>query len=195
MVHSSPKALKKSKKPSSYLSKFQKLRNPLIVLILGVILFVFGGVNYYRVRVLSFTKPPEATTIKGEMPVQVTIPSVGIDLPLGTGEIKNGVWTISYDKPTFLASSARPGAGGNTVIYGHNKKVLFGNLPYLSLGQKIFIKTADGTVHAYEAYWKDFVPPDRVDLVAPTNKEELTIYTCWGLFDSTRAVIKAKPLK
>lgn len=128
------------------------------------------------------------------MPVQITIPSIEVDMPVERGEIKNGVWSISYDKPTFLGSSARPGGSGNTVIYGHNKKAIFGNLPYLSLGQKIYVKTVDGKIHIYEAYKKEFVAPDRVDLVSPTNTEELTIYTCWGLFDSQRVVIKAKPL-
>jgi sortase (surface protein transpeptidase) len=80
------------------------------------------------------------------------------------------------------------------VIYGHNKKVIFGNLPYLSLGQKIIIKTKDGKTYTYEAYQKDFVGADRIDLVSPTNTEELTIYTCWGLFDTQRAVLKAKPI-
>ena len=115
-------------------------------------------------------------------------------MPIDVGAIKNGVWDISYSNPTFLVSSARPGAGGNIVIYGHNKKAIFGNLPYLSLGQKVFVKDSKGDVRAYEVYQKDFVAPDRVDLVSPTNQEVLTIYTCWGLFDSQRVVVKAKPL-
>lgn len=128
------------------------------------------------------------------MPTVIIIPSIGINLPIQVGEIKNGAWEISYSNATFLNSSARPGTGGNSVIYGHNKKTIFGNLPYLSIGQKIIIKTQDGVLHTYEAYQKDFVGPDRVDLVSPTNKEELTIYTCWGLFDSQRVVVKAKPI-
>lgn len=162
-----------------------------------MLVFIFGGVNYYRVRVLSFSKSPvEASqSNRGEMPSQITIPSIGIDLPIDLGQIKDGVWQISYSHSTFLNSSARPGTGGNIVIYGHNKKVIFGNLPYLSLGQKVFIKTQDGKIFAYEVYQKDFVSPDRVDLVSPTAKEELTIYTCWGLFDSQRVVVKAKPIR
>ncbi len=163
---------------------------------IGLILLSFGGYNYYRIRILSFTSVPtfKGSTLKGESPTQITIPSINIDLPVQEGAIKDGVWQISYANPTFLGSSARPGTGGNIVIYGHNKKAIFGNLPYLSLGQKILIKTADGKIHKYEAYKKDFVKPDRVDLVSPTDHEELTIYTCWGLFDSQRVVIKAKPI-
>ena len=176
--------------------KAKRFRKPLIFLFLGIVLILFGGINYYKIRVLSFTKSPQESFSeqKSELPVQITIPSVGIDLPVETGEIKDGVWKISYSSATFLNSSARPGNSGNTVIYGHNKKAIFGNLPYLSLGQKIYVKTVDGKIYIYEAYWKDFVASDRVDLVEETDKEELTLYTCWGIFDQNRAVIKARPI-
>ena len=162
----------------------------------GLIIFTFGAVNYYKVRILSFTKTPaQSQTVQiGELPSQILIPSIEIDMPVDIGEIKDNVWQISYKNPTFLSSSNRPGSGGNVVIYGHNKKTILGNLPYLSLGQKIYIKTTDNKMYVYEVYKKEFVSPNRVDLVSPTNYEELTIYTCWGLFDSQRVVVKAKPI-
>jgi len=168
---------------------------PLLVISLGLFIFFIGATHYYQIRILSFTKPiAEAVVTQKEapLPTEITIPSIGINLPIDSGTIKGGVWQISYNHPTFLDSSARPGSGGNVVIYGHNKKVIFGNLPYLSVGQKIIIKTQDGKIYTYEAYQKDFVSPSRVDLVSPTNHEELTVYTCYGLFDSERVVIKAK---
>jgi LPXTG-site transpeptidase (sortase) family protein len=183
-------------KTSKKVIKWLNTRPPSLLIAFGLFIFLVGASHYYQIRILSFTKPVAAaqTAHVGELPAQITIPSIGIDLPIDLGTIKDGVWQISYTNPTFLDSSARPGTGGNVVIYGHNKKVIFGNLPYLSTGQKIFIKTVDGKIHTYVAYQKDFVGPDRVDLVSPTNTEELTIYTCWGLFDTQRAVIKAKPL-
>ena len=131
---------------------------------------------------------------KGELPVQITIPSIGVDLPVEVGEIKNGVWQISGSSATFLGTSATPGSGGNTVIYGHNKTAIFGNLPYLSIGQKIVVKTKTGRIFNYITDQKYFVGPNSVDLVSPSDKEELTIYTCWGFFDTQRVVIKAKPI-
>lgn len=164
---------------------------------IGIFLILFGGFNYYRVRVLSFSKvPPEATksTQNADIPVEVVIPSISLDLKVDPGQIKDGVWQISYSNATFLDSSTVPGRGGNTVIYGHNKKAIFGNLPYLSVGQKIIIKTKSGKLFNYIASDKFFVEPDRIDLVSPTNKEELTLYTCWGIFDQERVVIKATPI-
>jgi LPXTG-site transpeptidase (sortase) family protein len=178
-------------------SHLKRINSSVILVFLGFMLISFGAVNYYRVRVLSFDEPPpqSQTTQVGEMPIKITIPSVQIDLPIDAGEIKDGVWQISYNHPTFLNSSARPGSGGNIIIYGHNKQKIFGNLPYLKLGEKVYIKTNDGKIHIYEVYRKDFVKPSRIDLISPTDHEELTIYTCWGLFDSQRVVVKAKPIK
>lgn len=183
------------------LSFLRKLRNwhklPYLLILLGFALISFGGVSYYRVRILSFSKPPPEVIQKTQnidLPVEIIIPSIDIDLPLAPGQIKDGVWQISDKEATFLSTSSAPGGGGNTVIYGHNKQVIFGNLPYLSMGQKIFIKTKSGKLFTYISENKYFVGPDRVDLVSPASTEELTIYTCWGLFDGQRAVIVAKPI-
>ena len=200
LLHSVSKASrkysKKLKKSAKKLSLWLNDR-PTLLISFGVFIFLVGATHYYQLRILSFTRAPgEAqTTLKGELPTRIQIPSINIDQPIDIGSIQNGTWQISYDRPTFLDSSARPGTGGNVVIYGHNKKAIFGNLPYLSIGQKIIIKTTDGKTYTYEAYQKDFVGPDRVDLVSPTNTEELTVYTCWGLFDTQRAVIKARMIR
>lgn len=184
-------------KVSKKLKRLQRNNKlPLFLVFLGLIIFSFGAINYYRIRILSFSKVPEAaasSTLNLDIPVEIIIPSISIDLKVEPGQIKDGVWLISDSTATFLNTSAVPGSGGNTVIYGHNKKVIFGNLPYLSLGQKIIVKTKSGNILTYIAISKYFVGPDRVDLVSPTKTETLTIYTCWGLFDSQRVVVIAKP--
>jgi LPXTG-site transpeptidase (sortase) family protein len=169
----------------------------LIFIIVGLLIFSFGASNYYSIRILSFDKVPPAAVqeVKDtDVPVEIMIPSINIDLKVDPGQIKDGIWQISNSEATFLDTSAPPGTGGNTVIYGHNKKVIFGNLPYLSLGQKIVVITKSGKIYNYVASQKYFVDPDRTDLVSPTNNAQLTIYTCWGLFDSQRAVVVAKPV-
>jgi LPXTG-site transpeptidase (sortase) family protein len=189
---------KTSKKPVNRLDSLipSKLRGPVLLISIGIFLMALGGINYYRVRILSFSKTPtsasETPSFKGIAPEKITIPSAKIDLSIEKGAITNGVWEISPNNATFLNTSAGIGAGGNTVIYGHNKKAIFGNLPYVKIGEKVIITDAEGKNHEYEVYSKVFVGPDRVDLVSPTGTEEVTIYTCWGIFDSQRVVIKAK---
>jgi LPXTG-site transpeptidase (sortase) family protein len=182
----------------SSLRNFRKrLNRSHLLIFLGFFLLTFGGLNYYQVRILSFNEVPEAvktSVSEVDLPIEIIIPSTQIDLKVEPGQIKDGVWQISSSEATFLNTSTPPGESGNTVIYGHNKKAIFGNLPYLSVGQKVSLKTQSGKIYNYEVVEKFFVGPDRVDLVSPSDHEELTIYTCWGLFDSQRAVIKAKPI-
>jgi len=185
---------------SKGLKKPKKLQrnNSLFLIILGLLIFIFGGINYYRVRILSFSNTPQATldsVTNTDIPSEVIIPSIDIDLKIEPGKIKNDVWEISALNATYLNISSPPGSGGNTVIYGHNKKAIFGNLPYLSIGQKITVKTVSGNIYNYVVDSKYFVSPDKVEYVSPTVTEQLTLYTCWGLFDSQRAVIIAKPQK
>jgi sortase A len=162
---------------------------------LGAVLITAGAINFYQIRVLSFSSaPPAAITHTTDLPVEIIIPSLNIDLPIEPGTITKGIWQISSDSATFLLSSALPGTKGNTVIYGHNLKRIFGKLPYIDFGQKITIKTQDGNMYQYKVTDKFLVNPDRVDLVSPTNFEELTIYTCTGFMDSKREVIKAVPI-
>lgn len=168
------------------------------MIFLGLAVFSFGALGYHRERVLSFSNTPESfksLPLTNEFPVEIIIPSLNLNLKIEPAEIKNGVWQISSNNATFLKSSAPVGYTGNSVIYGHNKKAIFGNLPYVSIGQEIIIKKEGGNLYTYKVTDKFFVAPDRVDLVSPSEKEELTLFTCWGLFDRQRAVIKAERIQ
>lgn len=182
---------------SKILKKFKAKPLAFSLVFIGILLLTFGGVNYFRVRRLSFNKVPptaSAAVTDIDVPIEVIIPSLNLDLPVDPGNIMDGVWQISANNATYSTSSSPPGSGGNTVIYGHNLKRVFGNLPYLSEGQKVSVKTKSGKLYHYTVTEKHFVGPDRVDLVSPTEEPTLTIYTCWGAFDRQRVVVVAKPI-
>lgn len=185
------------KRPKQKARKKSFNRNSIVIFI-GIVFVIFGGINYHQTRRLSFSSVPqevETSIINLDVPIEIIIPSINIDLKIDPGQIINGVWQTSEKNATFLNSSAVPGNSGNTVIYAHNKETIFGNLPYLSVGQEISIKLKSGKIFNYVVTEKYFVSPNRVDLVSPSNVEELTVYTCWGTFDSQRVVIKAIPKK
>lgn len=180
------------------IAKFKKSPMSYALLFTGLLLIVFGTTNYFRIRRLSFNGTPKVVQNAGEnldVPVEIIIPSLSLDLKVDPGVIMDGVWQISANNATFLTTSAIPGQNGNTVIYGHNLKRILGSLPYLSIGQKITLKTVSGKILNYEVVSKEIVSPNRIDLVSPTNTEELTIYTCTGFADTKRVVVKAKPIE
>src|SRR4030042_3257897 len=164
----------------------------------GITLISYGSYLKYRSLILSFNKTPQVYEIKKErlsVPTFIKIEKAGIELPIESFQIVNGVWQVSDASASFLESSARPGEGGNIVIYGHNKRKIFGKLIGRKLiGEKIEIVTQDNNSQFYKIENIKIVEPSEISLVSPTDYEVLTIYTCTGLLDSKRLVIKAFPV-
>ncbi len=167
---------------------------------LGLLLIVIGEVTlYYERRVLSFGANPYANSQSlaidaGLLPTKVTISSAKIDLAVEPGAIVDGVWQISYKNATYLTGSSLPTKNGNIVIYGHNKKVIFGRLPLVKKNDEVTITVKDGRSFKYKVSDISTVTPDKIEAVSPTNYPVLTIYTCTGFLDSKRLVVKAIPI-
>ncbi len=103
-------------------------------------------------------------------------------------------WTISPDKASYLAQSARPSTDGNMIIYGHNLRTVLGNIRALKGNETIVLTLSDGTTRSYKIVSMQQVDPANTKLLSPTNTETLTLYTCAGFLDSQRFVVVAKPL-
>lgn len=170
----------------------------LLAFLSGVILTLIGLYGFYYSRaILSFSKSPVALQDVHTQPnpKRIIIKDIKIDLDITEGRIVSGIWEISDKNATHLNISANPGENGNVIIYGHNKKVIFGSLPYLRVGSTVEIVTDDQKSHLYKVTKKETVKPDNVSFIQPTDHEALTIYTCTGLLDSKRFVAIAEPLK
>lgn len=189
-----------STKSKTKISKQQKQRQRFISLalvIIGTNLMILNTMfMWYRRTVLSFTVQPYVIAAKQRQatPVQIKLPTNPSGINIVPARIKNGIWETSEEAATFLATSARPEENGNIVIYAHNKRQLFGNLHRVELGQNIEVITKDGKTHLYRIDEITTVKPDQVEVVLPADEEILTLYTCTGILDSKRLVVKAKPL-
>jgi len=169
-----------------------------------IFLFVIGlfflclsiGWNVYQGRVLSFSSPPtvsqEETKTKASPPTRILIAKFGIDLPVVESQIKNGVWEINPKGGSHLASSAAPSEGGNIILYGHNKKKLFGKVLGIKKGDEIKIITADNKEYIYTVFDTKTVKPTDTSVLLPTTEEILTFYTCTGFLDTKRFIVTAK---
>src|SRR5581483_7954912 len=145
----------------------------------------------------SFTTLPqtiEPNTQPSIPPVKIRIPRFSIDLPIEEAQIKNGIWQINSKGASHLAISANPGDKGNIILYGHNKKNLFGKARGLKIGDEIDIISKDGKEFIYKITETKIVAPTDISVVAPTTGEVLTFYTCTGFLDTKRFVVKARPV-
>jgi LPXTG-site transpeptidase (sortase) family protein len=164
-----------------------------------ILIFLTTFWQVWRAQILSFSLPVEEThnlqleTIS--IPTKLAIPSVGISLPVQETNIVNGVWQIPKNATGHLSSSGSSGGKTNIVIYGHNYSNILGNLKSINLGDEIFLQDISGNTHIYRVKTKVVVSPNEISWVSPTDEEVLTIYTCTGILDAYRLVVRAHPQK
>jgi sortase (surface protein transpeptidase) len=143
-----------------------------------------------------FTAPSPLATRPVALPVELTVPAIGVRTalnrlgltPAGTLQVPDS-FTVAgwYDR------SPRPGATGPAIIAGHIDSEagpgVFYRLSDLEPGDLAYVRRADGTlaifrVTAIHMYPKDRFPTATVYGSAPGP--ELRLITCGGTFDFAR---------
>lgn len=128
------------------------------------------------------------------LPSTLIIPELDMSAQIEESSVVGSLWQISSQNVSHLNSSAVPGENGNVIIYGHNSKNQFSQLKLLKNGSYITLKTKENRSYTYIVQSKIIVFPSDTRLIKDTDKEALTIYTCDGLLDSLRLVIRAVPV-
>lgn len=170
----------------------------LVLILLGLvcfgIVFSLAGYQEFQKKTLSFSQPPELIEEATEelFPSQILIPSLRIDLPVFPAEAIGSEWEISQEGVSYLLGSGIPGRPGNAIIYGHNKRNLFGPLLWIEKGREVEIKNKKGESFVYELVEIKTVSPKTIEVLAPTEDATLTLYTCTGFLDSQRFVVTGK---
>lgn len=181
---------------------FTSFRLGLFFLALGITATLFAGFwRFYDQNNLSFAAEP--TTLFSPLsrepkltrpPINLSIPSGKINVPIVEGTIKNGVWPLSPKDVIHLSSSPFPGENGRIIIYGHDSASILANLKTVKPGSQVLVTSEDGTVHVYQVSESLTVSPRDIYVLNQTDRETLTIYTCTGPFDSQRLVVQAYPI-
>jgi len=140
---------------------------------------------------------PDASLISApssaaEVPIQIIIPSLGLNLAITPASVVNGTWEVSDTAASFGTGSAVPGETGNTVVFAHARPGLFQPLRQLKVADSIFLLTAS---HWYRYSVAEIfeVTPDQTEVIYPSETPLLTLFTCSGFSDSRRLVVKAVP--
>ncbi len=172
-----------------------------LLLTIGVIFIIIPTFFYINefVQLSVFTpKIPVVTTTKAathlNLPVEIQIPTVHMDLPIRETTITHNTWQIADAGVSHLALSSRPGEHGPIILYSHNTNDRFGPIRWLREGQAIQLLTDDKTVHTYTIIKTTDIDPTKTAIFFSEKGETLFLYTCDGFADLQRFVIIAKPL-
>lgn len=123
--------------------------------------------------------------------VSLKIPSIALETDVVTaGVVTNEAGDSEWETVPFVAAhyvdTALVGSHGNAVISGHvvtlREGNVFRNLYQMDFGETIEVTTAEGTF-MYVVDNLKLVPPDAVDVMAPSSEPKLTLITCGGEFD------------
>ena len=128
---------------------------------------------------------------KEQLPVRITSQAVGIDTPIYPAVVNNNVWETTKAGASYITTSPLPGQKGNSVMYGHNWSNIFGNLTKAKIGQEITVTFGNGTIETFEVAYISEVSPEASSILAPSQDNRLTLYTCSGFLDTKRYVVVA----
>ena len=166
-------------------------------------LFIIAGILLYAVALyqlalrenpkqLAFNNYSYGQTVNSKsVPTEITIKALNIDVPLIPATVTNQQWQTTTAGASYLASSPMPGTKGNSIIYAHNWRSLFGNLVNARIGQDVTVTYPNHTKKTFVIAYTSIVSPDQSTILAPSTDKRITLYTCTGLLDSKRFVAVA----
>lgn len=174
-------------------------------LVFSILFIVIGCGLVFFVATKNFDfspkKPPEVKQSnnvtakeKAHNAVSITIPAIAKTLPIEDGTYANGRWTVSKNGVSYYTKSVLPGEVGNSVLYGHDRKDVLGNIYSIKVGDQIQIKMDNGDMVVYEVYETRTIKPTDVAILNQTTDSRLTLYTCSGFLDTARFVVLGKLL-
>jgi sortase A len=149
---------------------------------------------------------PEAPAPAGP-PTRLVIPSISVDVPVVPvgwhEELVNGVRLMVWDVADYAAgwhkTSGVPGGGTNIVISGHHNirgsvfrdlaTLQGGDVVILYAGEKAFKYVVNAVFIFPEKGMPLEVRQENARWIAPTEREQLTLVTCWPHDNNTHRVI------
>jgi len=136
---------------------------------------------------------PQHGTAQVAKPVSLVIPAIGVSTALiHLGLTSSGALQVpsSTSVAGWYTGSPRPGATGSSVIAGHIDSYrgpgIFFRLSDLRIGDRVYVKRADGTLAVFKVTAVKMYPKDKFPTAAvygPAPDPELRLITCGGVFD------------
>lgn len=175
------------------------------VILLSPFYLIIGGMIFFHVSLKipanvgiidEKTLQNSQSVINPGTPKEIIMPSINTALQINAGNYtpEKDSWNIS-DHAAFFAQESAPlmSEKGNTIIYAHNKDILFGNINKLGPGDVITIKDDNNISHNFEYLSKIEVSPRDPSVFYELEDYKLVLLTCSGLLDQNRLLVFFKP--
>lgn len=133
---------------------------------------------------LTIEQPAEPTRITIGQKIDKLIESHSLS--------EDGMPTVSSQNASYFAASALAGQPGNMILYGHNKRDIFGKLHDVKVGEVIEITNSDTSVVRYTITQIETVETTDTQWLKPTENAVITLYTCTGWMDSKRLIVRGE---
>jgi LPXTG-site transpeptidase (sortase) family protein len=129
--------------------------------------------------------------VKKGLPVNLYIKGLNINLPVGFGTYDPSTkdWTID-DTQVYYADTSTliNDHGGVTLVYGHARWPIFGNLAEIKPGMRAIVKTDSGYDFNYSYQSVRMVTPEDTRVLTEGGSPKLVLQTCSGPWDKYRAL-------
>ena len=156
-------------------------------------------------------------TVEGSphLPRRIIAESINLDAPVVAmgwqvsqqGDQFVSEWDMPENEAAWHRNSAVPGQGSNVVISGHNASTgghVFAALDDLQLGDEIKLESDQAELTTYRVVEKNIIrlfaasqeaEQYLLDVTQPTEREQLTLITCWPSWTNThRLIVIAVPV-
>src|SRR3989344_5475901 len=161
--------------------------------------FIINPGVIHQSKVLALPSAPIPNSpykkIMAGLPSRIVLPDLGIDLPIDPGFYNpaDKSWTLSGQRPQCAIVTTLPNNhDGNTFIYGHNNKCVFGPVKSIQPGQKTLVYTQNNYIFTYSYVSTVGVEPDDTSVFDYSGPPILTVQTCSGNWNEVRQMYTFK---
>lgn len=147
-----------------------------------------------NLKEVSVQQPIATPQLVSGTPNRLTIKSINLDIEVKNGEYDPDTheWTLEKDKAHFaVMTPVANNQAGNTFIYGHNNKQVFGNLDKIVPGEIAEVMTNNGKF-IYQLSSIREVEPSDTSLFDYRGESILSIQTCSGSWYEKRKIFQFK---
>lgn len=151
---------------------------------------ISGVLSRYRVSLAAqsaqsqLDKPSRPAKLAGA-PQRIIIPALSIDLPVAAQSYSATAktWPVAAGVANYAAETALiNNSQGESLIYGHNNRQVFGPLLDIEPGAIVYVYTASGNIFKYSYTGSEDVTPNKLSVIEDMAKAPagLKLITCDG---------------